>query len=90
MLQDAPAQEVAVAALGESLVGLKKYDDAVDRMNAAIKAKADAPYAYYWRGQAYYNKKQPDRMVSDFEAFLKLMPKAPEAATIQQLLAGLR
>ncbi|HUG52227.1 MAG TPA: tetratricopeptide repeat protein [Vicinamibacteria bacterium] len=82
--------EMAVAALGEALVGQKKNDEAVERMTAAIKAKVDLPYAYYWRGQAYYSKKQPDRMVGDFETFLKLAPKAPEAPTIQQLLAGLR
>ena len=90
-LQDnAAAHEMAVAALGESLVGQKKHDEAVERMSTAVKARADLAYAYYWRGQAYYNKKQPDRMVGDFETFLKLAPKAPEAATVQQLLAGLR
>jgi tetratricopeptide (TPR) repeat protein len=90
VLKDSATNEMALAALGESLVAQKKYDDAIARMGTAIKAKADLPYAYYWRGQAYYGKKQPDRMVSDFETFLKLAPKAPEAATVQQLLAGLR
>jgi tetratricopeptide (TPR) repeat protein len=90
VLADSGTHEIALAALGESLVGQKKYDEAADRMSAAIKAKADLPYAYYWRGQAYYNKKQPDRMVGDFETFLKLAPKAPEAATVQQLLSALK
>jgi tetratricopeptide (TPR) repeat protein len=89
-LAEQPAHEVAAGALGESLVGQKKYDEAVERMNTALKAKGDLAYAYYWRGQAYYNKRQADKMVSDFEAFLRLAPKAPEAATVQQLLAGLR
>jgi tetratricopeptide (TPR) repeat protein len=84
------AHEVAAPALGEALVGQKKYDEAADKMSAAIKARTDLAYAYYWRGQAYYNKKQPDRMVSDFETFLKLAPKAPEAPTVQQLLSSLR
>jgi tetratricopeptide (TPR) repeat protein len=85
-----PTHEVAVAALGDSLVGQKKYDEAVERMDAAIKAKGDMAYAYYWRGHAHYNKKQPDRMVADFETFLRLAPKAPEATSVKQLLAGLR
>jgi tetratricopeptide (TPR) repeat protein len=89
-LADRPTDELAVAALGNSLVGQKKYDEAIDRMGAAIKGKADLAHAYYWRGQAYYNKKQPDRMVSDFETFLKLAPKAPEANSVRQLLAGLK
>jgi tetratricopeptide (TPR) repeat protein len=89
-LVDRPTDALAVAALGDSLVGQKKYDEAIDRMGAAIKGRADLAHAYYWRGQAYYNKKQPDRMVSDFETFLKLAPKAPEANSVRQLLAGLK
>jgi tetratricopeptide (TPR) repeat protein len=81
---------VAVAALGEALVGLKKHDEAIARLSAAIKAKPDLAYAFYWRGQAYYGKKQHDRTVEDFEAFLRLAPKAPEAATVRQLLGTLR
>ncbi len=82
--------KVAVAALGESLVGQKKYDDAIARMGAAIEADGGLAYAYYWRGQAFYNKKQTDRMVGDFEMFLKLAPKAPEAQTVQQVLSSIR
>lgn len=90
LLEGSPTHDVALSALGEALVGQKKYDEAVERMSAAIKARTELPYAYYWRGQAHYNKKQPDRMVADFETFLKLAPKAPEAPTVQQLLDGLR
>lgn len=89
-LADRPTDELAVAALGDSLVAQSKYDEAIDRMGGAIKARADLAYAYYWRGHAYYKKKQPDRMVSDFETFLKLAPKAPEANTVRQLLGGLK
>jgi tetratricopeptide (TPR) repeat protein len=89
-LEANPTHPVAVAALGESLVGQKKHDEAVARLSAAIKAKPDLAYAFFWRGQAYYAKKQQDRMIEDFETFLKLAPKAPEANTIQQLLAGIR
>ena len=88
-LANAPGAD-AKAYLAASLAKQKKYDEAIDRMGAAIKARADLAHAYYWRGQAYYKKKQPDRMVSDFETFLKLAPKAPEANSVKQLLAGLR
>lgn len=81
---------VAVGALGESLVGQKKYAAAIEKMGAVIEKKNDLAYAWYWRGQAYYNNKQPDRMVSDFETFLRLAPRAPEAAAVQQLLASLK
>jgi tetratricopeptide (TPR) repeat protein len=89
-VQANPTHPVGVAALGEALVGQKKLDEAVDRMSAAIRAKSDLAHAYFWRGQAYYQKKQPDRMVADFETFLKLAPKAPEAPTVQALLASFR
>lgn len=85
-----PTHAGGAAALGAALVGQGKHDEAIDRMSAVIRAKADVAYAYLWRGQAYYGKKQPDKMVGDFEAFLKLAPSAPEAASVKQLLAGLK
>lgn len=82
--------DMAVAALGEALVGQDKFDAAIERMGAVIAARPTVAYAYYWRGKAYNAKKQPARMVDDLQAFLKLAPKAPEAAAVQQLLAALR
>ena len=90
-LGEVPAHALAAAALGESLVGLTRYDDAIARMTSVVGADKNVAYAYYWRGQAYYRKRQnPDRMVTDFEAFLKLAPDAPEAAAVRQLLSALR
>jgi tetratricopeptide (TPR) repeat protein len=82
--------EIAVAALGASLVGQGKFDEAVNRLSAAVAARADLAYAYYWRAQAFQQQKKADRMVADYETFLKLAPKAPEAATIQQFLSTLQ
>ena len=89
-LAEKPTHEVAVAALGESLVGQKKYDEAVDRLSAAIKAREDLAYAYFWRAQAYDKKSQSARMVADYETFLRLAPKAPEAAVVQAILSATR
>jgi tetratricopeptide (TPR) repeat protein len=85
-----PVQPMAVAALGESLVKQDKLDEAIERLSAALAAKADLAYAYYWRGQAYQRKKQVARMADDYAAFLKLAPDAPEATAVKVLLAGLR
>jgi tetratricopeptide (TPR) repeat protein len=85
-----PTQADAASALGESMVALKQNDAAITAMNDAIAKKPDQAYAYLWRGYAFYNKKQPDRMVADFETFLRLQPSAPEAAAVKQLLAGLK
>lgn len=89
-LAASPTHTVATAALGESLVGQKKLDEAIERMTRVLDADKAVAHAYFWRAQARYQKKQPDRMVDDFEAFLKLAPEAPEAAAVRQLLAGLR
>lgn len=85
-----PVHATAAQALGLSLVGQKKYDDAVNRLSTILAAKSDLAYAYYWRGRAYQEKRQPDRMVGDFEAFLKLAPQAPEAVAVRQLLASFK
>jgi tetratricopeptide (TPR) repeat protein len=96
VLEQSPTHRVAVAGLGQSLVGQGKFDEAVERLSAAITAtenaenKTDAAYAFFWRGQAHYKKGQADKMVADFEIFLKLAPEAPEANTVRQLLAGVR
>jgi tetratricopeptide (TPR) repeat protein len=89
-LQANPTHDVAVAALGESLVKQKKYDEAISRLESAVAARGDLAYGYYWLGHAYYNKKQTDKMLRAFDRFLQLAPKAPEAPTVQQLLAGIR
>jgi tetratricopeptide (TPR) repeat protein len=89
-LEPNPAHAVAAAALGESLVGQGKFDEAITRLTAAIKEKADIAYAYYWRAQAYHNKKEVARMVEDYQTFLRLAPNAPEAAAVKILLGGLR
>jgi tetratricopeptide (TPR) repeat protein len=89
-LEAVPTHPVGLAALGESLVGQKKLEEAIERLSAALRAKDDLAYAYYWRGQAYYQSKQTARMIEDFQRFLKLAPEAPEAEQIKVLLAGLR
>ena len=90
VLKESPAHEVAVSALGEALFGLKKYDDAIDRLSTVLAKKDDLAYAYFWRGKAYDKKNQAARMVADYQAFLKHAPKAPEAPAVQAVLAALR
>ena len=89
-LKGDPVNAVAVAALGESLVVQNKLDPAIARMSAALAAKNDLAYAYYWRGQAYHRTKQIARMVDDYQAFLVLQPEAPEAPALKVLLGSLR
>jgi tetratricopeptide (TPR) repeat protein len=84
-----PLHEVAVSALGASLVGQRRFDEAIERMTDVIAKKPDLAYAYFWRGQAYYGSRRADRMVADFQTFLKLAPNSPEAPVVRQLLSSL-
>ena len=90
VLEADPANAVAVKALGEALVAQEKLDEAIARMSAALAAKSDLAYAYYWRGQAHQRSRQVARMVDDYQAFLKLEPEAPEAPALKVLLSSLR
>jgi tetratricopeptide (TPR) repeat protein len=89
-LATCPTHPDGAHALGGSLVGQKRFDDAIAAMSGVILAKPDVASAYLWRGHAYYNKKQPDKMIADFETFLRLAPTAPEAASVRQLMAGIK
>lgn len=88
VLAACPTHAVATQAMGQSLVAQKRYDEAITRLTASIAAKPDLAYAYLWRGYAHYYKKQPDKLLSDFQTFLKLQPTAPEASTVKQLLGS--
>jgi tetratricopeptide (TPR) repeat protein len=90
VLESNPTDDVAVTALGHALVGQDKIDEAVARLSAAIAAKPELAYAYYWRGQAYEKQRKVSSMADDFQTFLKLAPNAPEAKLVQAVLAGLR
>jgi tetratricopeptide (TPR) repeat protein len=89
VLAACPTHDVAAQALGNALVGQKHYDDAIARMTTVIAAKPSLAYPYLWRGYGYYYKKQPDKMVGDFQLFLRLAPTAPEVPAIKQLLASI-
>lgn len=68
----------------------KQYKDAVPQLETAIKHDAENAYAYYYAGLAYSNTKRPDKMVESFNNFLRLEPKAPEAAKVRSFLKSSR
>lgn len=93
-LAEAPLNPVASSALGQSLVGLKRYDEAIQRLGATIAAReeqdvrAEGALDYFWRGLAWSGKRETARMVEDLETFLRLAPDAAEAETAKRLLGG--
>lgn len=68
----------------------KQYRDAVPPLEAAIQQDPENAYAYYYAGLAYSNTKRPDKMVDAFNNFLRLEPKAPEAAKVRSFLKSSR
>lgn len=63
---------------------------AVEHLQKAIEMDPKNAYAHYYAGTAYSKTGRPDKVVSEFQTFLKLAPNAPEAAKVRSLLRGIR
>ncbi len=64
-------------------MNIEKYDKAIEDFTKVIKAKdwpGFHPLAYAGRSEAYDKKGDPVRALADFEQFIQLAPKNPEAA----------
>ncbi len=59
-------------------------------LEKAIQLDPSNAYNYYYAGMAYSRLRRPDKMVNNFQMFLKLAPNAPEARKIQSLLRSVR
>ena len=77
-------------ALGKLYLHRKKYAEAAKALDKAIELNPKDPYAHYYAGIAYSNIGRQDRMVNEFQMFLKLAPDAPEAAKVRSLLRSVR
>ncbi len=68
----------------------ESYDAAIEQLQKAIEMDPKSAYAHYYAGMAYSKTRRPDKMVAEFQMFLKLAPNAPEAAKVRSLLKGIR
>jgi tetratricopeptide (TPR) repeat protein len=66
------------------------YGEAVKQLEQAIAMDPTNAYAHYYAGMAYSKTGRPDKMVNEFQMFLKLAPDAPEAAKVRSLLRAVR
>lgn len=70
--------------------GERSFGKAAPLLEAACAKDQRNAYAHYYAGLSYNSLRRPDKMVSHFQAFLKLAPKAPEAARVQSILRTVR
>jgi tetratricopeptide (TPR) repeat protein len=80
----------ALFAQGKLQVYRKDYAPAITALEKAIELNPNNAYAHYYAGIAYSNVRRPDRMVNEFQIFLKLAPDAPEADKVKSLLRSVR
>ena len=67
----------------------ENYTAASKDLEKAIEMDPKEPSAHYYAGIAYSKIGRPDRMIDEFQMFLKLAPDAPEARKVRSLLRGI-
>ena len=65
----------------------KNYDQAIDWYNRVIRwHPSEYPDAYYWRGMAYFQKRDYENAIADFEAALRINPNHANAGNYLALV----
>jgi tetratricopeptide (TPR) repeat protein len=64
----------------------KQYDQAARDLDSFSQSHPEFAYAHYYAGLAYNGMKRPDKMLSQFEMFVKMKPDAPEARKVRSIL----
>jgi len=75
---------------GLVLMARKDYGEAGSAFTRASQLDPNFAQAYYNAGLAYYRAKRIDLMTSNFEAFVKLAPDAPERPELESILRTVR
>ncbi|MBV6431134.1 MAG: hypothetical protein IANPNBLG_01256 [Bryobacteraceae bacterium] len=68
----------------------KNYSAAAADLERAMEITPSNANAHYYAGLAYNGLKKPDKMVNQFQTFLKLAPDSPNAAKVRSLLRAVR
>jgi lipoprotein NlpI len=76
---------------GRALIGLALYGEAERELRRALALGGDgASMAQRYLGVVYIERGENARAVEALEAYLRLEPKAKEAAQIREIIKGLR
>ena len=65
----------------------QRFNEAISSFESYLKDHPNQPYAHYYAGLAYNGAKRPDKMLSQFDMFLRLKPDAPEARKVRAVLS---
>ena len=77
-------------ALGLAYAYKQDFKSAAPSLEKSIALNPGNAYAYYQLGLVQYRLKRYDQTVIHFEKFLELMPEAPEAPQVKNLLKTVR
>jgi tetratricopeptide (TPR) repeat protein len=64
----------------------QRHEEAAQELENFLEGKPEKAYAHYYAGLAYNALRRQDKMLTHFELFLKLKPKAPEARKVRSVL----
>jgi tetratricopeptide (TPR) repeat protein len=68
-------------------LGRQQNSEAAASLESYLQKNPDNAYAHYYAGLAYNAAKRPDKMLTQFELFLRLRPDAPEAKKVRAVLS---
>jgi tetratricopeptide (TPR) repeat protein len=83
-----PGDPMIDLEIGVTHVYLQNWQQAFDRLSAAIDKNPGTAYAYYYRGLAAGKVNKKDILYNDLDRFVKMAPDAPEATNAKQLLGA--
>ncbi|HEV7374641.1 MAG TPA: tetratricopeptide repeat protein [Pyrinomonadaceae bacterium] len=77
--------------LGITLIQVQNYDEAEKELQRSVGiAGSELSQAHYYLGGIYWRKKEYKRAADELEAYLKLVPKAPDAERTRASIKELR
>ena len=90
-LKDFDGESKASSANADYARGLiqldkKQYAAAAQNIESFIRENPNSGYAHYYAGLAYNGAGRKDKMLSEFQLFLKIHPNAPEARKVRAVL----
>ncbi len=85
------SSSVAHLYLGRALIGQRSFDEAVKELQRVINMGGnEMSVAHYYLGGIYWGKREYKLAATELQTYLKLNPKAPNAARLQETISDLQ